>query len=70
MELKVNKIYRVKKVMNEMFDAKWITKGDIVRCIGIYPHHILVEKLKPGKNGWRMRQCYCKNGIEKDLEVV
>ena len=68
--MKIGTLFRVKKEMRETFDSKWITKGDIVRCIGVYPHHILVEKVKAGKDGWHMRQSYCLNGIDEDLEVL
>lgn len=70
MTFELGQILRVLKPMPETLTKKWITKGDIVRVIGIYPHHIMVEKLKPGKDGWRMRQCYCLNGIDNDLEVM
>ena len=70
MTFKLGQTLKVLTPMPEMTNRKWITKGDIVKVIGIYPHHIMVERLKPGKDGWRMRQCYCRNGIENDLEVV
>lgn len=70
MEIRIGQKFRVKKEMPEKFDAKWITKGDIVRVIGVYPHHILVEKIKAGSHGWHMRQSYCVNGLWNDLEVV
>ena len=70
MEIRIGQILRVKKEMPETIHGKWITKGDIVRVIGIYPHHILVEKIKAGSHEWHMRQCYCVNGLWNDLEVI
>jgi len=68
-EFVMGQLLRIKKVMNETFDKKWITKDDIVQVIGIYPHHILVEKLIAGRNGYHMRESFSLNGIENDLEV-
>ena len=70
MIFKLGQILRVLKPMPETTSKRWITEGDIVKVIGIYPHHIMVEKLKPGAHGWHMRQCYCLNGIDKDLEAL
>lgn len=70
MIFKIGQLLKVLKPMgNKEGNKLWITKGDIVQVIGIYPHHILVERLKPGKDGWRPRQSYCLNGIARDLEV-
>lgn len=64
MDIKVGQLLRCKNKYYNKIDKAWIANGDIVRVKEIYPHHILVEKVKPGKNGWHMRQCFCKNGLE------
>ena len=69
-EFAMGQLLKVKKEQKETFDKKWITKGDIVRVIGIYPHHILIEKIKAGCGNWHMRESFSLNGIENDLEAL
>lgn len=47
----------------------FIETGDTVTVAGIYRHHILVERpYKSGKG--MMRECFCRNGIERNLAPV
>ena len=64
-ELKIGKLLRVTKGIPETDKCKWLCTGDIVRIIGIYPHIIMVERVKPfqnifspGATSKHMRQCY------------
>lgn len=70
MDIKVGQLLRCKNGERNYLDTAWIVDGDVVRVKEIYPHHILVEKVKPGKYGTHMRQCFCRNGIELDLQGI
>jgi len=70
-ELYIGKKLRVRSATPEKADAKWLQVGDVVEVKGIYPHIILVERLKPvAKDGWKMRQCYGINTLDMFLEEV
>lgn len=43
-----------------------IKKGDIVKVTGIYPHIIMVEKLK----GYHLRRCYPRKSWFLNLERI
>lgn len=70
MDIKVGQLLKCKNGWKNKIDLAWIEDGDIVKVKEIYPHHVLVEKVKPGKGGWHMRQCFCLNGLELDLEAI
>lgn len=42
----------------ERQNAKWLEAGDVVEVIGNYDNIFMVRKLKEGKDGYHMRQCY------------
>lgn len=64
----IGQLFKVLIGIDETYDFKWFQKDDIVRLIGIYPNMILLEKVKPGKDGWHMRQGYNKNAWSLELE--
>lgn len=62
--LYIGKLLKVIDGIPEKQNAKWIETGDIVRIIGIYPHHILVEKTKASPfTKYRMRECFSKYSL-------
>ena len=66
-DLRIGKLLKVIKGTPEKQDAKWLETGDIVEIIGIYPHIIMVQKLKEGKYGTHMRQCYPRTSLHLNL---
>lgn len=68
-DLRIGKLLKVIKGTPEKQDAKWLETGDIVRIIGIYPHIIMVEKVKGGgwNNDYHMRQCYPITSLHLNL---
>ena len=67
--IQVGDVMRVKQGFPEMQHAKWMETNDIVTVTGIYPHVILVEKVKE-VNGWHMRQCFQCRRWREFLERV
>lgn len=67
---KKGQILRVINDTTSNYHNAWIERGDYVRVLDVYPHHILVERCKAGKGGWHMRQCYPLSSWRLDLEVV
>lgn len=68
-ELRIGQLLRVTDGTPEKLDAKWFETGDIVEVVGIYPHIIRCQKVKRGKDGWRMTQCYPRNSWHLNLEI-
>ena len=68
-DLRIGKLLKVIKGTPEKQDAKWLETGDVVRIIGIYPHIIMVEKVKGGgwKKDYHMRQCYPRTSLHLNL---
>ena len=64
---KVGEILRVAAGSPEKHDAKWLEVGDIVKVIGNYDNIFMVESLKGGRNGFRIRQCYPNSGWRLSL---
>ena len=69
---KVGDVLRVTNGIQETADTKHLQTGDIVEVIGVYPHHIMVQRLKG--MGWtgehRIRQCYPIKSWVLNLERV
>lgn len=64
---KVGELLRVTVGTPERQNAKWLEAGDVVEVIGNYDNIFMVEKLKEGKDGYHMRQCYPNNSWELNL---
>ena len=64
----IGELLRVTVGTPEKQDAKWLEKGDIVEVVGIYDHIFMVQKLKEGKDGFHMRQCYPRSSWWLNLE--
>lgn len=67
--IKVGDVMRVTNGFPEMQHSKWLETNDIVTVTGIYPHVILVEKVKE-VNGWHLRQCFQRRRWRDYLEEV
>lgn len=69
--MKVGTICKVLKGYAATETKSWIHTGDIVRVIGNYPHHVLVERLDGDKTpGYRCRESFIKNDIRQHLMVL
>lgn len=64
---KVGELLRVTVGTPERQNAKWLEVGDIVQVIENSKNVFVVEKLKGGRNGFHMRQCYPNNSWELNL---
>ena len=70
-DIYIGKLFIVSRGTPEKHDAKWLSTGDVVEVIGIYPHIIMVQKVKPGGDGkWHMRQCYPKKCLHLNLSEL
>lgn len=65
---KVGELLRVTVGTPERQNAKWLETGDIVRVVSNHQHIFVVEKLKEGKDGYKMRQSFQNCTWKMNLE--
>ena len=70
-DLYVGKLLKCIDGLVEKQNAKWIETGDVVRIVGIYPHHILVEKANAAPfSTYKMRECFCIPSLHMHFDEI